>query len=232
MPPSANAAARARANKTWPAVIPVSLGLATAALVCFAWLSEEVLDRGSARFDSAVRGVVHEYASPRITPVFRFVTNLGDWPVVLAGTLALIFFFLYRKDRAHLGVLVVTMAGAGVLDGTLKLAFHRLRPDPFFGAKPTTYSFPSGHALISFCFYGLIAGMVNFQLEKRWQRALVWCAGGLLIGMIGLSRIYLGVHWPTDVVAGYAAAMIWMGAVGVMARRVEARRARRLAASR
>jgi undecaprenyl-diphosphatase len=123
------------------------------------------------------------------------------------------------------------MAGAGVLDGTLKLAFHRLRPDPFFGAKPTTYSFPSGHALISFCFYGLIAGMVNFQLEKRWQRALVWCAAGLLIGMIGLSRIYLGVHWPTDVVAGYAAAMIWMGSVGVMARRVEARRARRLAAS-
>ena len=232
MTPSANAASRARANKTWPAVIPVSLGLATVALVCFAWLSEEVLERGSARFDSAVRGVVHEYASPPITAVFRFVTNLGDWPVVLAATLVLIAFFLYRRDRDHLGVLVVTMAGAGVLDGTLKLAFHRLRPDPFFGAKPTTYSFPSGHALISFCFYGLIAGMVNFQLEKRWQRALVWCAGGLLIGMIGLSRIYLGVHWPTDVVAGYAAAMIWMGAVGVMARRVEARRARRLAASR
>lgn len=231
MPPSANAATRARANKTWPAVIPVSLGLATVALFAFAWLSEEVLDRGSARFDNAVRGVVHEYASAPMTAIFRFVTNLGDWPIVLAATLGLIAFFLYRRDLDHLGVLIVTMAGAGVLDGTLKLAFHRLRPDPFFAAKPTTFSFPSGHALISFCFYGLIAGMVNFQLEKRWQRALVWCAAGLLIGMIGLSRIYLGVHWPTDVVAGYAAAIIWMGAVGVMARRVEARRARRLARS-
>jgi undecaprenyl-diphosphatase len=229
MPPSANAASRARANKTWPAVIPVSLGLATVALFSFAWLSEEVLDRGSARFDSAVRGVVHEYASPPVTAIFRFVTNLGDWPVVLACTLALIFFFLYRRDRDHLGVLLVTMMGAGVLDGVLKLAFHRLRPDPFFGAKPTTYSFPSGHSLISFCFYGLIAGMINFQLEERWQRVLVWCVAGLLIGLIGLSRIYLGVHWPTDVAAGYAAAIIWMGAVRVMARRVEARRARRLA---
>ena len=226
MPSSAKASIRARANKTWPAVIPVSLGLATVALFCFAWLSEEVLDRGSARFDSAVRGVVHEYASPPITAIFRFVTNLGDWPVVLAATLALIVFFLYRRELDHLGVLIVTMSGAGVLDGVLKLAFHRLRPDPFFGARPTTYSFPSGHALISFCFYGLIAGMINFRLDQRWQRALVWCGAGLLIGMIGLSRIYLGVHWPTDVMAGYAAAIIWMGAVGVMARRVEGRRAR------
>jgi undecaprenyl-diphosphatase len=229
MPASANAAIRARANKTWPAVIPVSLGLATVALFCFAWLSEEVLERGSARFDSAVRGVVHEYAAPPVTAIFRFVTNLGDWPVVLAGTLVLIFLFLYRRDHDHLGILLVTMTGAGILDGVLKLAFHRLRPDPFFGARPSTYSFPSGHSLISFCFYGLIAGMINFQLEKRWQRALVWTVAGLLIAMIGLSRIYLGVHWPTDVVAGYAAAIIWMGAVGVMARRVEARRARRLA---
>jgi undecaprenyl-diphosphatase len=223
---SAKAAIRARANKTWPAVIPVSMGLATVALFCFAWLSEEVLDRGSGRFDSAVRGVVHEYASPPVTAIFRFVTNLGDWPVVLAGTLALVGFFVYRRDRDHLGILLVTMAGAGILDTVLKLAFHRLRPDPFFGAIPTTYSFPSGHSLISLCFYGLIAGMINFQLDERWQRALVWCVAGLLIGMIGLSRIYLGVHWTTDVVAGYAAALIWMGAVAVMARRVEARRAR------
>jgi undecaprenyl-diphosphatase len=226
MPSSAKAAIRARANKTWPAVIPVSMGLATVALFCFAWLSEEVLDRGSGRFDSAVRGVVHEYASPPVTAIFRFVTNLGDWPVVLAGTLALVGFFVYRRDRDHLGILLVTMAGAGILDTVLKLAFHRLRPDPFFGAIPTTYSFPSGHSLISLCFYGLIAGMINFQLDERWQRALVWCVAGLLIGMIGLSRIYLGVHWTTDVVAGYAAALIWMGAVAVMARRVETRRAR------
>lgn len=226
MSPSAHFAGNSAASKTWPTIIPISLGLATVALLCFSWLSEEVLERGTARFDSSVRGVVHQYASPPVTAIFKFVTNLGDWPVVLAGTLALIFYFLYRRDRDHLGVLLVTMAGAGVLDGVLKLAFHRLRPDPFFGAKPTTYSFPSGHALISFCFYGLIAGMINFQLEERRLRALVWLIAGLLIGLIGLSRIYLGVHWPSDVVAGYAAAIIWMGAVGVMARRVEARRTR------
>ena len=213
--------------KTWPAMIPASLGLAAVALLCFGWLTEEVLERGTARFDSSVRESVHQFAAPPVTAIFRFVTNLGDWPVVMFATLALLFFFLYRGDRDHASVVLVTMTGAGILDATLKLAFHRLRPDPFFGgAKPTTYSFPSGHALISFCFYGLIAGMLSFYLEKRWQRVLSWCVAGTLIALIGLSRIYLGVHWPSDVLAGYSAAIIWMGAVRVMARRVEARRAR------
>lgn len=213
--------------KTWPAMIPASLGLAAVALLCFGWLTEEVLERGTARFDSSVRELVHQFAAPPVTAVFRFVTNLGDWPVVMFATLALLFFFLYRGDRDHASVVLVTMTGAGILDATLKLAFHRLRPDPFFGgAKPTTYSFPSGHALISFCFYGLIAGMLSFYLKKPWQRGLTWSIAAVLIALIGLSRIYLGVHWPSDVLAGYAAAIIWMGAVRVMASRVEARRAR------
>jgi undecaprenyl-diphosphatase len=212
--------------KTWPAMIPVTLGLAVVALLCFSWLTEELLERGTARFDSSVRELVHGFASPPVTALFRFVTNLGDWPVIMAGTLALLVLFFSRVDRDHASLVLVTMTGAGILDGSLKLAFHRLRPDPFFGAKPTTYSFPSGHALISFCFYGLIAGMLSFHLEKRWQRVLTWCVAGALIALIGLSRIYLGVHWPSDVLAGYSAAIIWMGAVRVMARRVEARRAR------
>ncbi len=226
MPRLGHSKQASRANKTWPAVVPASLGLAAVALLCFSWLSEELLARGTARFDSSVRGLIHEYASPPVTAVFRFVTNLGDWPVIMAGTLALFFFFWYRRDRDHVRLLLATMTGAGILDGVLKLAFHRLRPDPFFGAKPTTYSFPSGHALISLCFYGLIAGMLSFQLEKRWQRVLVWCAAVLIIGLVGISRIYLGVHWPSDVLAGYSAALIWMGAVRALAFRVEARRAR------
>ena len=208
-------------------MIPASLGLAALALLSFAWLSEEILARGTARVDSSVRELVHQFAAPPVTALFRFVTNLGDWPVIMAATLALLAFFLYRGDRDHASIVLVTMIGAGILDGTLKLAFHRLRPDPFFGgARPTTYSFPSGHALISFCFYGLIAGMLSFHLKARWQRVLSWSIAVVLITLIGLSRIYLGVHWPSDVLAGYSAAIIWMGAVRVMARRVEARRAR------
>ena len=99
-----------------------------------------------------------------------------------------------------------------------------VRPDPFFMPKPSTYSFPSGHALISLCFYGLLAGTLTHDMRSKWHRVLVWCAAAVLITLIGLSRVYLGVHWPSDVIAGYAAALIWMGAVRMVVLRLEARR--------
>ena len=78
-------------------------------------------------------------------------------------------------------------------------------------------AFPSGHALVSFCFYGVLAGMLNLQLKTQWQRIGVWIVAGTIVVLIGLSRIYLGVHWPSDVLAGYAAAIVWMGTVRLVA---------------
>ena len=212
-------------NKRWTAVIPVSLGLSIASLVLFSWLADEVLRKHTDRFDDTVRSVVHDYASPGLTTLMRVVTNLGDWQVVMTATLCLFAYLWYRRDHTHILVALVTMTGAGILDASLKLAFHRTRPDPFFAPKPSTYSFPSGHALISLCFYGLVAGTLAHDMPAKWQRVLTWSLAALLVAMIGLSRVYLGVHWPSDVIAGYAAALIWMGAVRVLAVRLEGRRA-------
>jgi undecaprenyl-diphosphatase len=213
-------------HKRWPAVIPVSLGLSIASLVLFSWLANEVLRKHTDRFDDTVRSVIHDFASPALTAVMRFITNLGDWQVVMTATLCLLAYLWYRRDNTHILVSLVAMMGAGILDASLKLAFHRARPDPFFISKPSTYSFPSGHALISLCFYGLLAGTLAHNLRAKWQRILTWTAAALLIAMIGLSRVYLGVHWPSDVIAGYAAALLWMGAVRVLALHLEGRKGR------
>src|SRR5882762_4162894 len=212
----------------WLAVIPVSLGLAIASLVLFAWLAQEMLQSRIQQFDTGIRSQIHQHASTALTTVMGIVTSLGGWPVILSGVVALLFLFWYRGARDYIRLLLVTMIGAGILDGVLKLAFHRLRPDPFFVAKPNTYSFPSGHALISLCFYGLLAGMLSLRLETTRQRAAVWAAAVLLIGSIGFSRIYLGAHWPSDVLAGYAAAILWMGAVRQLAKELEKRHIRKL----
>jgi undecaprenyl-diphosphatase len=198
------------------AVIPVSLGLATGALLLFAWLSEQVLRRGTETFDQVIRQAIHAHSTPALTACLRVVTDLGDWMVLVPALVVLGVLFARQGMRQHLWLLTITMAGALLLDGVLKLAVHRPRPTPYFIPKPPTYSFPSGHSLVSLCFYGLLAGMLSLRLRKSWQRAAVWSGAGLLIGAIGFSRIYLGVHWPSDVLAGYAAAVVWMGAVRVL----------------
>lgn len=195
------------------AIIPISLALAVAALLLFVGLSQEVLRSGTDRFDESIRAAVHAHASPALTGFFRALTNLGDWMVLVPACLLVGLFFYLRGLRQHLRLLLVTMAGALLLDAVLKVVVRRPRPVPFFIPEPSTYSFPSGHALVSFCFYGLLAGMTALQLKAWWQKAVVWTGAGVLIGLIGLSRIYLGVHWPSDVVAGYAAAIVWLGAI-------------------
>jgi membrane-associated phospholipid phosphatase len=102
----------------------------------------------------------------------------------------------------------------------LKSSFHRARPDPFFNlAAPASYAFPSGHALLALCFYGVMARIWADSLKSGRRRWMVWVAAICLIGLIGLSRIYLGVHYPSDVLAGYAAAIVWVSAMTMIIRR-------------
>jgi membrane-associated phospholipid phosphatase len=206
-------------------MIPVSLGLAVGSLLLFAWLADVVLSESVVRSDENIRACIHQFASPTLTRAMRFVTNFGDWQIVLFGTVVLLLLLLYFRAFNYMKMVAVTMTGGGILDGVLKDTFHRARPDAFFIARPTTYSFPSGHALISLCFYGLLAGIISLQWRKRWQRVLTWVLAACAIGTIGFSRIYLGVHWPSDVLAGYLAALMWMGAVRFVAVKLDERRA-------
>lgn len=205
-------------------MIPVSLGLAVSSLLLFAWLAEVVLSESVVRSDENIRAYIHQFASPTLTRAMRFVTNFGDWQIVLFGTALLLLILLYLRAFNYMKMVAVTMTGGGILDGVLKDTFHRVRPEAFFIPRPTTYSFPSGHALISLCFYGLLAGIISLQWRKRWQRVLTWALAACAIGTIGFSRIYLGVHWPSDVLAGYLTALMWMGAVRFVAVKLDERR--------
>jgi membrane-associated phospholipid phosphatase len=212
-------------NPRWLAMIPVSLGLAVGCLLLFAWLAEVVLSESVVRSDENIRAFIHQFASPTLTRGMRFVTNFGDWQIVLFGTVILLLILLYFRAFNYMKIVAVTMTGGGILDGVLKDTFRRTRPEAFFIPRPTTYSFPSGHALISLCFYGLLAGIISLQWRKQWQRVLTWALAVLAIGTIGFSRIYLGVHWPSDVLAGYLSALMWMGAVRFVAVKLDERRA-------
>ena len=191
----------------------LSLGLAGAigALVFFSWLASEMLEGETRAFDEAIRTFVHNHASPTLTTIMQLVTLLGSvmWLSVLGVCVAVAF--VMAKWWRDVALFIVTMAGGIVLNITLKLSFGRARPDAFFETpQPSSYSFPSGHALLSLCFYGALAAIITSRLHSRTTRFLIWTAAALLVAIIGFSRIYLGVHFPTDVLASYAVALAWV----------------------
>jgi undecaprenyl-diphosphatase len=201
-------------------IIPLSLLIAVACLFLFSWIAEEMLEQDTRHFDGYLRNAVHHVALPNLTSFMAAITNMGSWMALGPVGVVVLWVLLARKKHREAVLLIVTVAGGLVLDGALKLGFHRTRPQPFFGIPvPKTYSFPCGHALGSFCFYGVLAWIATRYVANRQRRTLVWTAAVVLIGLIGLSRIYLGVHYPSDVIAGYAAAAVWVTAVELVGQR-------------
>jgi undecaprenyl-diphosphatase len=115
--------------------------------------------------------------------------------------------WLAGRPRAALMLLLV-MGMAAIVNNVIKLTFARARPEAYFGTLPDSYSFASGHALFSACFFSVVAGLIEAQLTSAWQRAIVWVLTCSIVAGIGLSRVYLGVHYLTDVIAGFALAAL------------------------
>jgi undecaprenyl-diphosphatase len=187
---------------------------ASIALVCFLGLAAEVAVAPAIVFDAAVRAAVETLGSPALTASMRAVTQLGSQRVVIAISALLFVGLLYTGRRREAWLTLITISGAEFWLWALKALFHRARPAPFFDTPlPPSYSFPSGHALLSACLYGLIAELA-FSRLRGWQRWVAVSVMAALILAIGWSRVYLGVHYPTDVIGGYLVAVLWLTIAG------------------
>jgi undecaprenyl-diphosphatase len=206
------------------ATVLLSLGLAVLSLFLFSWIAHEMREGDTARFDQAVRSWVHQFASPGMTRAMTAISLLG-YKLLIVELVFAIAVFLALRWRHAAGWLAVSVAGGLALDVALKYAFHRSRPQPYFGVAPESYSFPSGHAVCSFCFYVVLAGLIAARTKSLVLRMAVGVAAAVLVIAIGLSRIYLGVHYPSDVIAGYLAAATWVTTLLVLDRwRVQRKR--------
>jgi undecaprenyl-diphosphatase len=187
---------------------------AAAALFLFGWVAEHVWRHETIAFDAAVRNGIHQFASPALTKFFRIVTIFGS-EVFLVPFCAFVIWRLVTLGRRHAAVLfTLAAAGAEALDFLLKVFFRRARPEAYFGyALPSSYSFPSGHSMLSACIFGTVAAVLAPKLPKAWQKVATWVVAAVATLLIGTSRVYLGVHYPSDVAAGYAAAILWIGGV-------------------
>ena len=208
----------------------IGLLAAAVALAVFTWLGREILTGLTPALDEQIRQAVHEAASPTLTGIMRAASRYGGPAGLIPVGLVLVLAFLIRGWRRGAILVLVTIAGAGLLDILLKLSFGRARPAPFFDyALPLTASFPSGHALFAASFFGGLAVLVSHRVRHLLLRVIVWVVAIGIIALVGLSRIYLGVHYPSDVLAGYAAATVWVTAVAFGDRLASHRRKRRAA---
>jgi undecaprenyl-diphosphatase len=164
-------------------------------------------------FDEALRMELHTLSTPLLTLLAEKVTWLGTLGVLALFGVIAVAVLVHARRRDGAVFLTVTMVGALALENGLKFSFQRVRPPPFFGSEPVTYSFPSGHALFSLCFYGALAIAASRSMHSAAMKTGIWIATVLLVLAIGGTRIYLGVHYPSDVLGGYLVAIAWIAIV-------------------
>jgi len=167
--------------------------------------------------DSIDRDLMHAmqaWSSPELTRLALSLSRIGSAYAIygMAATVAAVLLLLgHRFVAFHL---VIVMGAAFLANNFVKLVVARQRPVPIFGEAPETYSFASGHALMSACFFGFIGMLVTARMPEIWQRAVTLIPISALVAAIGAARVYQGVHYPSDVLGGFLLAAAILCAFG------------------
>ena len=187
----------------------VGLLVAGFAIWVFAQIADEVVEKETTTTDTQILQAIRRLHTPLLDQIMVGITFLGQPSVLVVLSLSLGIWLLFQRRRSEATTLAIAAIGAAGLNYWLKELFARDRPALWDRVVDVRYySFPSGHAMVSVVMYGLI-GYLLAKTFPRW-RGLIFILTVLLVVAIGFSRLYLGVHWPTDIAAGYAAGLVWL----------------------
>ncbi len=177
----------------------------------FVNLTEEVHGEVLEKYDTQITDFVISFRTPALNNFFTFVTDVGDFHGYLVMTaLATLFLFLKLRHWKFIFQLIGVLVLASLSNIALKNAIDRARPTLEHMVVVKTLSYPSGHAMSAMAFYGFLV-YLTFQIKMaKWLRFALTALFTLLILSIGISRIYLGVHFPSDVAGGFIAGLIWV----------------------
>lgn len=189
--------------------IILGLFLSFFSMYIFSKIAANVLNNDLFNFDKNISSFIYLFRSPFFTQIMTFFSIIGwDGLVFLA---VLVVGFLVWKRHKHEAIFFFTAFAGGVVMNYF-LKFYIARPRPFDQALTleSFYSFPSGHTMNSFVFYGMLSFFIFRFTRNKKISIFVSLACVLLILLIGVSRVYLGVHYPTDVLAGMVAGFWWL----------------------
>jgi undecaprenyl-diphosphatase len=178
-------------------------------IVTFAELVDELLEKEIHYFDQTVIQWIHSFR-PYLTSIMKFFTFFGSIDALCLFLLISSSLMIWKRKHWEAIFLIIGIGGGGIFNLLLKWLFQRQRPTFHRLIEETGFSFPSGHSMGSFIFYGMLCMVLIVFIESIPAKASIILITVFLIFMIGLSRIYLGVHFPSDVLAGYAAGGAWL----------------------
>ena len=162
-------------------------------------------------FDKTIISFVQGLENPLLTTTMKFFTFVGAGNTIkVLAFITVIFLFFFLKQRSKILLFIVVLIGSHYVFRVLKALFQRVRPDLNRLIEIGGYSFPSGHATNAMTFYGSLAFLLWSHIPTRQGRTILIVFSASMIFLIGLSRIYLGVHYPSDVIAGYFAGGFWL----------------------
>ena len=192
-----------------PLILVGGLVALVVSLLIFGVIADDVREQEANALDGLLSPSLHALANPNLDTVMNGLTTAGSTLVVLPLLIVALALLVWRHHRAEALFLLVAMVGSVVLNESLKLLFHRPRPQLLWAQVQPEYSFPSGHAMNSLVFYGALA-LIAGVLWGRRVGVVAMALAILLAIAIGTSRIYLGYHYFTDVVGGLFAGAGWL----------------------
>jgi undecaprenyl-diphosphatase len=182
-------------------------------LFVFGELAEDVAEREQFFFDDPILLFMHRQATPWLDNAMLFFSLIGDRFGVIPADIGIMLLLLWRRRWGDALFWSLAVGGAAVLNLAAKQSFGRIRPELWLSIAPEkTFSFPSGHAMESMAFVAALA-VLTWPTRWRWPVLLL---GSLFVLLVGLSRVYLGVHYPSDIVAGWAASLAWVLGVSII----------------
>lgn len=216
------------ATKVWASIALLSIEVVILVVIfivglsAFLLLARNILSRHKLEFDEDAFEFVSQYVSGIHTKIMWYITLLGTHEFLIPANILLILYFLFIKKHKWYSIKIPVVAISSLLlMSGLKLGFHRARPLEPLLFEAAGYSFPSGHALMSVTFYGLVIYMIWQNIKTRWKKWTLTFLLLLLILLIGASRIYFRVHYASDVIAGYSLGIAWLILSLTIVKRIE-----------
>lgn len=186
--------------------------LSASSLFIFIKIRGEVLEQELSLFDNSIINFFYSLRIPFLTKIMVFISFLGGEFIIAATILIIILLFL-KKHKKESVIFAFIIEMSFLINSLLKNVVQRPRPHFHPLIVENNYSFPSGHAMDSFVFYTTLSYLVFHFTRNKKLGILSIILSTILIFLIGISRIYLGVHYPTDVIAGYFGGLFWFASV-------------------